>query len=190
MPITVLAAMWMTVTAPARAADAEAVIQVVSQAVSAVSVADLIGKAGNNANGTPRIQSVPALRVLKACEDCKFGNALRLLVIAAYQQEAEKYGLAVDNSETTELSVTGAFARPSFLRGTFGVLAGADYITCTLGDKTLREFSISHEMGIDGVASMLGERALQYVVQGMMEQKRADVGVTEVGDTHARRGGF
>lgn len=129
----IIAMLLMAASGVALAAGPEEAIQAVAQLANAVSVADLIIKAGHNEDGTPKIHKVPTLKVVRDCAHCKFGNALRMLVVAAYKQEAEKNGLEVDPDASVVLRVTSTFERPTFLRGTFGVLAGADFIAGNLG---------------------------------------------------------
>lgn len=153
---------------PAYGADPTALIQNINSSIHAVSVVDLLSKAGVDAEGHSKLSSVPRLVIVNHCEQCTLSHALRLSMIRSYRDLANKHQLKIQADKTITLVIDDINARNNFLRGLLGVMSGADYIKAHLentADNNIMEYSISHEEGVELVAQRVGERCLQFVVQ-------------------------
>lgn len=154
-----LAAATMLTTALSAQADPLDAIASMNNMIQAASVVDILSMLKKDVNGHQLALIIPKLKISADCTNCKFGNASRMLMLASYNEMAQKHKIDIDKSHELHFVVTSVIARPSILRGTFGVLSGADFVRGHFEgeSKYVGKFSISHEMGIDEVTQKLGE---------------------------------
>lgn len=154
-----LAAATMLTTALSVQADPLDAIASVNNMIQAASVVDMLSMLKKDVNGHQAALTIPKLKVSADCSNCKFGNASRMLMIVSYIEMAQKHQVNVDKSRELHFVVTSVITRPSILRGTLGVLSGADVVRGHFEGESehVGKFSISHEMGIDEVTQKLGE---------------------------------
>jgi hypothetical protein len=93
-------------------------------------------------------------------------------MIASYNELAKANDIAINQDQQIVFKVTSIFGRNSFLRGTFGVLSGADTIRGHFENETntISEYSLSHEMGLDEITQSLGEDLLKATVAKNIKQ--------------------
>lgn len=158
---------------PAFAADPLGALQALDSALKATSLVDIIAKAISNGVPTEKLQSIPRLKVIADCGDCKISNATKMLMVSSYNDMAEKNNLTINQDELVTFKITYMWARPSFIRGALGLLSGADVIRGSFeGDtKVVGEYSISHEMGIDEITQKLGENLVKEVMNKTIEKE-------------------
>ena len=148
-------------------ADPLSALQATSNLLHVTSLADMIAKAATTGSDTRTLKTVPRLVVMVDCGDCKLSNATKMVITSAYNELAKTSGMVIDAKQPIIFNVTSLFARNSFLRGTFGILSGADHISGQLegaANQTIGEFSVAHEMGFDEIAELLGEDILKAVI--------------------------
>lgn len=165
----------VSVSAQANPLDA---VQAVHNGLQATSLANLLTKIGVGTDGLPKVHSVPKLKVVVDCgEKCEFGNASRMLMASSYKDLAGKHNLMIDKERELRFIVTNYHSRPTFLRGTLGMLSGADLVKGHFEGETesLSDFSISHEMGSDEILQRLGEHLLKEVVLREAKTANADL---------------
>ena len=155
----------------AHAEDPAAVMQLISEGLRAVSLVDVIAKAGGAGADMTKISTVPRLKVTADCGDCKLSHATKMLITSSYIALAKSNDVTIDSDRCMEFRLTSMFSRNSFLRGTLGLLSGADYIAGHFSDDktTIREYSVSHEMGIDEITQKLGEDLLKHIITKNIE---------------------
>lgn len=148
------------------AADPISAIASLDNLLRATSVIDIISKAINKGADPSVIKTVPRLKVVADCGDCKLSNATKMLIRSSYAELAKTNDVSIDQDKEVTFKVTSINARNNFMRGTFGVLSGADYIRGKFeGDeKVIGEHSVSHEMGLDEITQNLGEDLLKEMI--------------------------
>ena len=156
----------LTLNINAQAADPLSALTAIERAVHATSIVDIITKAAAHGAEINSLKNVPRLKVVSDCGDCRLSNATRMLMISAYDDLAKANDVTVNQDQPVIFKITSITSRNSVLRGTFGVLSGADVIRGHFeGDtNTIGEYSISHEMGIDEITQSLGDDLLKIMV--------------------------
>lgn len=168
--------MLLTISLNANAADPLGAITAIDNALHATSILDIVAKAIANGADINQVKTVPRLKVVSDCGDCKLSNATRMLMISAYNELAKVSDVSIDQDKQIIFKLTYLTSRNSFMRGTFGVLSGADIIRGQLENDThtIGEYSISHEMGIDEITQSLGEDVLKAIVTKNTENSNHD----------------
>lgn len=167
-----LLASLMTLSLSAKAADPISAITALDNILHTTSIVDIISKAVSKGADPSIIKTVPRLKVVADCGDCKLSNATKMLIKSSYIELAKTNDVIINNDKEVVFKVTSIFGRNSFLRGTFGVLSGADIIRGKFeGDtKVIGEYSVSHEMGIDEITQSLGEDCLKTTITNNSKQ--------------------
>lgn len=162
----------LSVSIAAKAADPLGALQALDSALKATSLVDMVAKAISSGVPADKIHNVPRLKVMADCDSCRISNATKMLLISSYSDMAEKNHIRINQDEVIVFNITSKWARPIFVRGTFGALSGADVIRGNFKNdaKTIGEYSISHEMGIDEITQKLGETLLKSVVAKNIQQ--------------------
>jgi hypothetical protein len=175
----VLAGM-LSVSITAQAADPLGALQALDSALKATSLVDMVSKAISSGVPADKINTVPRLKVVADCGDCKISNATKMLLVSSYIEMAEKNQISINQNEVIVFNITSMWTRPSFIRGTLGALSGADLISGHFenDDKTVGEYSISHEMGIDEITQKLGETLLKSLIAKNIQKLEATVSET------------
>jgi hypothetical protein len=163
---SLLIAGMLSVSVTAQAADPLGALQALDSVLRTTSLVDMVAKAISSGVPADKINNVPRLKVVANCGDCKISNATKMLMVSSYSDMAEKNQISINQNEVVVFNITSMWTRPSFIRGALGALSGADVIRGHFenDDKTVGEYSISHEMGIDEITQKLGENLLKFIV--------------------------
>jgi hypothetical protein len=155
----------------ANAADLLSAVTAIDNVLRATSIVDMLSKAIASGANASKIKTVPRLKVIPDCGYCKLSNATRMLMTSAYNELAKANDVTIDQDTQAVFKITTITSRNSFLRGTLGILSGADYIRGQFENdtKTIGEYSISHEMGIDEITQSLGEDCLKVIISKNIE---------------------
>lgn len=174
----ILTVLLLLVSLNGYAADPISAITSLDNLLRATSVIDIISKAINKGADPSVIKTVPRLIVVADCGDCKLSNATKMLIKSSYNELAKTYDVVINQDAEVTFKVTSLYGRNSFMRGTFGILSGADIIRGQFeGDeKVIGEHSVSHEMGLDEITQNLGEDLLK-------EQLNKNVAKVKVGNS-------
>jgi hypothetical protein len=177
---SLLLAGMLSVSTISRAADPLGALQALDSVLKATSLVDMVAKAISSGVPADRINTVPRLKVVADCGDCKISNASKMLMVSSYSDMAEKNQISINQNEVIVFNITSMWSRPSFIRGALGALSGADVIRGHFenDDKTIGEYSISHEMGIDEITQKLGENLLKFIVAKNIQKLEATVSET------------
>jgi hypothetical protein len=163
----VTVAILLSISLNAQAADPLSALGALDNALRATSIVDIVSKAVASGADVSKITTVPRLKVVSDCGECKLSNATRMLMTSAYVDLAKQNNVTINQDEQVIFKITSIAGRNSFLRGTLGVLSGADYIRGHFEneEKIIGEYSVSHEMGLDEITQSLGEDVLKEIIK-------------------------
>jgi hypothetical protein len=120
-------------------------------------------------------KQVPSLSIRWDCGACTLNDKVPPLVEAAYAAAAAAEGYAVSGSETAEMRITEFNQRPPGARAMFGVFAGRDVLTTSIGfrGKTFAaaDYSANAWVGMNGVSEAVGKEAFKQMLAAVQAKQ-------------------
>lgn len=125
-------------------------------------------------------QTLPAIKIVTDCGECKVGNSVIDIAMAAYVETAKKLGAAVNSDEVMTVTIKEYSERTKAESLLLGWFSGKDKIVVsyTFHDKNYRfaEVSRSSYFGIETVAKYTGQRITRNLLATLVSKGKVTPG--------------
>lgn len=126
-------------------------------------------------------QTLPAIKIVTDCGECKVGNNVIETILASYAETAKKLGAMVSADEEMTVTIKEYNERTKAASLLLGWFSGKDVIVadCTFHDKYYRvkDISTSSYVGIETVAKVVGKRLVRNLLTTLASKGKVTPGV-------------
>lgn len=130
--------------------------------------------------------TLPAIKVVTDCGECKVGNNVIEIISASYAETAKKLGATVSADEEMTVTIKEYNERTKAASLLLGWFSGKDVIVadCTFHDKHYRvkDISTSSYFGIESVAKVVGKRLVRNLLATLVSNGKVTPGVVNDGE--------
>lgn len=130
--------------------------------------------------------TLPAIKVVTDCGECKVGNSVIDMIMASYAETAKQKGAAVNLDDVMTITITAYSERTRAASLLLGWFSGKDMIVAnyTFHDKNYRveEGTRSAYLGIDTVAKFIGKRFVRNMLTTLTSKGKLTPGIVNEGE--------